>query len=86
MNVRDLMPWSRNNRTQSPTLFAMRTALRRVSHLDRSLRAFGSLSSFGEGWPSVEISDAEQEVKVMAEVPGLEEKDIEVLLNDGGGI
>ncbi|AMG72550.1 Hsp20/alpha crystallin family protein [Sphingopyxis granuli] len=35
------------------------------------------------GWPSVEISDGEKEIKVTAEVPGLEEKDIEVLLDDG---
>lgn len=40
-------------------------------------------SAFGGGWPSVEISDGEKELKVTAEVPGLEEKDIEVLLEDG---
>ncbi len=34
-------------------------------------------------WPNVEISDSEKEIKVTAEIPGLEEKDIEVLLNDG---
>ncbi|TIO38284.1 MAG: Hsp20/alpha crystallin family protein, partial [Mesorhizobium sp.] len=38
---------------------------------------------FGAGWPSVEISDNEKEIKVAAEVPGLDEKDIEVLLDDG---
>ncbi|TGT09753.1 Hsp20/alpha crystallin family protein, partial [Mesorhizobium sp. M8A.F.Ca.ET.213.01.1.1] len=49
---------------------------------DSSLPAFRA-SSFGGGWPSVEISDGEKAVKVTAEVPGLEEKDIEVLLDDG---
>jgi HSP20 family protein len=43
----------------------------------------GSVSAFGGGWPSVEISNGEREIKVTAEVPGLEEKDIEVLLDDG---
>lgn len=31
----------------------------------------------------MEISDGEKEIRVTAEVPGLEEKDIEVLLEDG---
>lgn len=34
-------------------------------------------------WPSVEISDTEKELKVQAELPGVEEKDVEVLLNNG---
>ena len=41
----------------------------------------GALGGFGAPWPSVEISDTEKEVRVTAEVPGLEEKDIEVLLD-----
>ena len=35
------------------------------------------------GWPSVEISETEKELKVQAELPGVEEKDVEVLLNNG---
>jgi HSP20 family protein len=57
---------------------------------DDVFRGFGSDlpslaggSAFGGGWPSVEISNGEKEIKVTAEVPGLEEKDIEVLLDDG---
>jgi HSP20 family protein len=42
-----------------------------------------NVSAFGGGWPSVEISNGEKEITVTAEVPGLEEKDIEVLLDDG---
>jgi HSP20 family protein len=48
---------------------------------DTRLPAFGS--SFGASWPSVEISDTDKEVRVTAEIPGLEENDIEVLLEDG---
>src|SRR5690606_15298388 len=47
------------------------------------LPSLGSFPSFGGNWPSVEISDGEKEIKVTAEVPGLDEKDIEVLLDDG---
>ena len=43
----------------------------------------GALGGFGASWPSVEISDTGQEIRVTAEVPGLEENDVEVLL-DGG--
>src|SRR6185312_2665716 len=48
-----------------------------------NLPAFNGASTFGGGWPSVEISNGEKEIMVTAEVPGLEEKDIEVLLDDG---
>ncbi len=47
------------------------------------LPSFGNSAMFGGGWPSVEISDTDKDIKVTAEVPGLAEKDIEVLLNDG---
>jgi HSP20 family protein len=50
---------------------------------DSRLPAFGSLPSFSAGWPKVEISDSNKEIKVTAEIPGLEEKDVEVLLEDG---
>jgi len=32
---------------------------------------------------ALEISEADKEIKVTAEIPGLEEKDVEVLLEDG---
>lgn len=50
---------------------------------DSHLPSFGGASVTRAGWPSVEISDGEKEIKVTAEVPGLDEKDIEVLLDDG---
>jgi HSP20 family protein len=64
---------------------------REVNRLfDDVLRGFGSslpslsnANTFGGGWPSIEVSNNEKEIKVTAEVPGLQEKDIEVLLNDG---
>ena len=34
-------------------------------------------------WPRIEISESEKEVQVTAELPGLEEKDIEVELEKG---
>ncbi|KAB2680971.1 Hsp20/alpha crystallin family protein [Brucella pseudintermedia] len=97
MSVRDLIPWGRNNGNQTPSLYRdgerdpFLSLHREVNRLfDDVFRGFGSglpslggVSAFGGDWPSVEISDGEKEIRVTAEVPGLEEKDIEVLLNDG---
>jgi HSP20 family protein len=98
MSVRDLIPWGRNNGNQLPSVFRdddrdpFLSLHREVNRLfddvfrgfDSRLPALGRFSSFGGGgWPSVEVSDDEKEIRVTAEVPGLEEKDIEVLLEDG---
>ncbi|WP_342640236.1 Hsp20/alpha crystallin family protein [Rhodoligotrophos ferricapiens] len=96
MSVRDLIPWGRSN-NQVPTVFRdddrnpFLSLHREVNRLfddvfrgfDGRLPTFGSLSSFSGAWPSVEISETEKEIKVTAEIPGLEENDIEVLLDDG---
>jgi HSP20 family protein len=43
-------------------------------------RGFGDR---GIAWPSIEVSEQANEVKVTAELPGIEEKDINVQLADG---
>ena len=35
------------------------------------------------GWPSVEFNETDKEVKVIAELPGIEQKDVEVEIADG---
>jgi HSP20 family protein len=95
MNVRDLIPWSRNN-NQAPTVYRdaeqnpFLTLHREVNRLfDDVFRGFDTpLPSFGKfawntGWPNVEISETDTAFRVTAEVPGLEEKDIEILLENG---
>ena len=97
MSVRDLIPWGRSSGNQVPSVLRdgdrdpFLSLHREVNRLfDDVFRGFGSnlpsivgASAFSGGWPSVEIYDGEKEIKVTAEVPGLEEKDIEVLLDDG---
>lgn len=95
MNVRDLIPWSQAE-SKSPTLYRdvdpFMTLHREVNRLFddvfRSFDNFGmgrfpSLSSnrVGWGWPNVEVSETDREIRVTAELPGLEEKDVEVLLD-----
>jgi len=38
-------------------------------------------SGWSRGWPNVEVSETDKEIRVTAEVPGLEDKDVEVLLD-----
>ncbi|HWK64053.1 MAG TPA: Hsp20/alpha crystallin family protein [Rhizobiaceae bacterium] len=95
MSVRDLVPWSRGN-NQAPSLYrsdeldpflGLHRGVNRL--FDEVFRGFGTPSLLGRGalgngyWPSVEVSENEKEIRVMAEIPGIEEKDVEVLLDDG---
>jgi HSP20 family protein len=91
MNMRSLIPWGRNG-NQAPSLFADEQTSpflalhREVNRLfDDAFRSFDPPALFGRlpSWPSVEISETDKEFRVSAEVPGLDEKDVEVLLADG---
>jgi HSP20 family protein len=91
MNMRDLIPWGRNG-SRTPSLFRDEPASpflalhREVNRLfDETFRNFDAPSLFGRlpSWPNVEISETDKEFRVSAELPGLEEKDVEVLLADG---
>ena len=95
MSVRDLIPWRRGNE-QTPAMFRdeernpFLSLHREMNRLfDDAFRGFDtrwpSFPAFGAertGWPSVEIAETDKQWKVCAEVPGLEEKDIEVLVDD----
>jgi HSP20 family protein len=55
--------------------------------LDDFTRGFGvpTPARFGVSgaWPHVEVSETEKEVKVVAELPGMEQNDIKLSLQDG---
>ncbi|MGI3209980.1 Hsp20/alpha crystallin family protein [Roseovarius tibetensis] len=88
MNMRSLMPWN----TRSPANWAgerdpfaaLHNEMNRL--FDSASREFGrdlwALDGFG-GWPRVDVTDAEDHVRVDAEVPGLNENDVELTLKDG---
>jgi HSP20 family protein len=93
MNVRDLVPWSRpDNRdrnlpaSQEAAASPFFTLHREMNRLfDDVFRGFDtpSLWSGWGSWPQIEVQDADHEYRVTAELPGLEEKDVEVLFEDG---
>ena len=94
MNVRDLIPWNRSRevtvrRDEEANPFV--TLHREMNRLfDDAFRGFDLAPfEFGRrfgrslGWPNIEVSETDKEVKVTAELPGLEEKDVEVELANG---
>ena len=93
MSIRDLIPRGRDN--DAPATFGrgddspFMSLQREMNRLfDDVFRDFGR-QPLGLGqssmtrWPSVEIAEVGNDVRVTAEMPGLEEKDVEVLLDDG---
>jgi HSP20 family protein len=45
-------------------------------------RTPGWAGAWGGGWPSLEVNATDNEVRVSAELPGMDEKDIEVLVDN----
>jgi HSP20 family protein len=92
MNMRDLIPWGRSEQT-TPSRYReegdpFMTLHREMNRLfDDVFRTFdmaplGSMSRMA-GWPHVEVVENDKDVRVSAELPGLEDKDVEVLMGDG---
>jgi HSP20 family protein len=84
MTFADLVPWGRNRNVPS-SRFSENGDVFSVLHremnrvFDDFARGFGGMTT----WPSIEVNDTGSEVKVVAELPGMEQKDIEVALNEG---
>ncbi|OSI78652.1 molecular chaperone Hsp20 [Bradyrhizobium canariense] len=89
MALRDLIPFSNGSRdmalqrNEANPFFALHREMNRL--FDDAFRAFdiAPFKSNGLGWPSVEVNETEKDVKVVAELPGLEEKDVNVELRNG---
>lgn len=91
MNVRDLVPWGRNDRDLSmaagneptnPVLTLHREMNRMFDDVFRSLDTpFGAMSrAYG---PSLDIDETETEYRVTAELAGLGKDDVEIVFDDG---
>jgi HSP20 family protein len=98
MAFRDLIPWSRqDNRLPVPVraeqqqdaqMLSLLYFHREVNRLfDDVFRGFG-VPAFGEAdrgsaWPRVELAETDKELRITAELPGLDENDIEIGIKDG---
>ena len=96
MAIRDLIPWSRQenrlpatvspdrDRSDHPLLSLHREVNRLFDDVFRgfSVPPLGGLER-SLSWPSLELGETEKEVRVTAELPGLEEKDVEITVEEG---
>jgi HSP20 family protein len=98
MSVRDLIPWRRGNDQtptvyrddgRNPIVTLHREIDRLFDEAFRGFEsrwpAFGSMFDRGwlnGGWPNVEVAETDKEWKVCAEIPGMDEKDVEILVDD----
>ncbi len=90
--MRSPIPWGRSNAVSTqrasdegnPFLALHRQMDRLFDDFFRDFDAPVLRNAWSSGaWPSIEVSDADKEVKIVAELPGLDEKDIDVTLRDG---
>lgn len=88
MNMRDLIPWSRQSSTapvqaQDHPIAGLRREVDRL--FDDMFRT--SLPNLAGrslvAWPNVELSETDQQIRITAEVPGMSEKDVELLMENG---
>lgn len=87
MTFRERVPWRRkemSRREEDNPFFSLQQEMHRL--MERFSRGFGGreLAELEEPWrfiPSVDVSENEKEIHVSAELPGLDEKDIEVSLS-----
>ena len=86
-----LTPWRRGSLTGSPfggsSLFDLH---RQVNRLFDDILGGGDLASglsqglaAGTGWPQLEIEQKDDQIRVVAELPGVKEDDIDLTVEDG---
>jgi HSP20 family protein len=94
MNVRELIPWNRSRDVtvrsgeEANPFVTLHPEMNRV--FDNVFRGFdGAPFDFDRSlgrtraWPNIEVSETDKEVKITADLTGLEEKDVEVELSNG---
>lgn len=93
MAMRDLIPWRRQENT-APALFQNEERSPFVQfrrEMDRLFDDFfraplfsgGAFGNASLGWPSLEVKEADDQVTITAELPGLNEKDVDLTVHDG---
>jgi HSP20 family protein len=92
MSLSALVPWGRNRNVQGRRTIDEGNAFlalhREIDRLfDDFFRDFDLPAAFRHngltGWPRIELGETDEAIKLVAELPGMEEKDIELTLRDG---
>lgn len=88
--MRDLIPWGRQEST-APSSWReqewspLASIRREMDRLFDDMFRTPAVGSFGTmpNWPNLEVKETDRELLVTAEVPGMNEKDVELLLDNG---
>ena len=94
MGINDLIPWNNGGRevgihrgTDVNPFFTLHREMNRM--FDDVFRGF-DLAPFGSsrglsglGWPQIDIDETDKEVRITAELPGLDEKDVSLEIANG---
>ena len=83
MSIRDLIPWSRQENKVPAQVSAAGAASDPVLSLHREVNRLFEDVFRGLLAPSVELAETDKEIRVTAELPGLDEKDVEVIVEEG---
>jgi HSP20 family protein len=94
MTLGDLVPWSRKDNnlalgardrnigsTELSPFMRLHQEMNRL--FDDVFRSFDAPTAWSAGWPHLEVHETEDAYRVTAELPGLEEKDVELSFQDG---
>jgi len=87
MTLRSLLPVGRDrqNNTKAEPFFSLQREIDRL--FDDFGRGFPALTRFGNGnggklMPSIDVVETDKEIEITAELPGLEEKDVQLNVAD----
>ncbi len=92
MEIKNLVPSLRNRgsmpsrREESQPFFSLQREMNRI--FDDFFQGWdvapfaGAAARLGQFHPSIDVRESEKEIRVKAELPGMDEKDIEVLLDN----
>src|SRR6202790_2635917 len=94
MGIKDLIPWNNGGREGAISrgadvnpFFTLHREMNRM--FDDVFRGF-DLAPFGSsrglsglGWPQIDIDETDKEVRITAELPGLDEKDVSLEIANG---
>ena len=89
MDLNSFNPWnrgygaSRYSAETSPFLTLHGQMNRLVNDFMHDFAQPRASNNFSTRWPNVEVSETEKEIRILAELPGIDEKDIVINLRDG---
>ena len=79
----NLIPWGRGERSPTASQNSLSGLHQEISRLfDDALRQFET-PAWNRQWPTMEVEETDQGYLVRAELPGMDEKDIDISFHDG---